>query len=194
MRRIVMAGLALALCGATRIAAQQPDSTAGLPPDAPQQGTESPTPQRQELEARLRERIAQVVRNQLQLTDDQFRQLVAVNARYAQQRRELVRQEQYLRLSLRAELARGDQADQGKVSGYIDQLSRVQQQRLEIFRREQGDLSRFLTPVQRAKYVALQEQLRRRITQMRQRQMQQRELRREERQQRPRPFRPHRPR
>lgn len=191
MRRLIYASLALAALATAPAAAQQPDSAAP-PPAAPEEQQQLPPAQRQQLESRLRERIAQVVRTQLQLTDDQMHQLQDVNARYEPQRRQLVQQEQYLRLSLRAQLALGAQADQSKVSGYIDQLSRIQQQRLEIFRQEQADLSRFLTPVQRAKYAALQEQLRRRITQMRQRIIQQRQMRREQRFQRPRPLRPRR--
>jgi Spy/CpxP family protein refolding chaperone len=189
MRHLVCASLALAALIAVPAAAQQPDSEATAPA-APEQ--QLPPAQRRQLETRLRERIAQVVQTQLQLTDDQMRQLQEVNARYEEQRRQLVQQEQYLRLSLRAQLALGDQADQSRVSGYIDQLSQIQQQRLEIFRNEQADLSRFMTPVQRAKYAALQEQLRRRIAQMRQRIIQQRQLRREQRLDGPRPLRPRR--
>lgn len=189
MRHLLYASLALAALVAVPAAAQQPDSEAPAPA-APEQ--QLPPAQRQLLEARLRERIAQVVKTQLQLTDDQMRQLQEVNARYEQQRRQLVQQEQYLRLSLRAQLALGDQADQSKVSGYIDQLAQIQQQRLEIFRHEQADLSHFMTPVQRAKYAALQEQLRRRIAEMRQRIIQQRQMRRQQRLQRPRALRPRR--
>jgi len=60
-------------------------------------------------------------------------------------------------------------ADQDRVSRMLDQLVDVQRQRIDVFAREQRDLARFLTPVQRAKYATLQEGLRRRVEQLRQR-------------------------
>ena len=160
---------ALALPASGSLAAQQPEPSQPAAPDSAR---------RAQLEARLRQGIAQVVRRQLQLTDAQFDQLRAVNDKYEPQRRQLVRQEQYLRLSLRAEMSRGDEADQSKVASYLDGLTTVQEQRLQIFRTEQKDLAKFLSPVQRAKYAVLQDQLRKRITQMRQRQLERMEQRR----------------
>lgn len=137
----------------------------------------APSPERARLEAQLAERTAQVVRKQLQLTDSQFTQLQQVNRKYEPTRQQLNAHERYLRLSLRAELALGAQADQSKVNDYLDQLGQVQQSRLEVFRNEQQDLGTFLTPVQRAKYAAIQEQIRNRLTKMRQRQMERRAAR-----------------
>ena len=53
------------------------------------------------------------------------------------------------------------QSDQGKISGYLDQLVQLQRQRVELFAQEQRDLAQFMTPLQRARYTALQEQVRR---------------------------------
>ena len=167
MRRMVTLVALAVLAGGTPAVAQQdaPSAadTAGAAPNAE-------TPERRQLEQQLRLRLGEVVRRQLQLTDQQYEQLQAVNKKYEAPRRDLNQRERYLRLSLRAELQLGDKADQAKVGGYLDQMNEVQQSRLQIFREEQKDLSGFLTPVQRAKYAALQEHLRNRLTQMRQRQ------------------------
>jgi Spy/CpxP family protein refolding chaperone len=169
MMRRALSFLALALAAGGMPAAAQQDSspapdTTGIAP--------AETPARRQLEQQLRLRLGEVVRRQLQLTDQQYEQLQAVNRKYEAPRRDLNQRERYLRLSLRAELQLGDKADQTKVGGYLDQLSDVQQSRLQVFREEQKDLGAFLTPVQRAKYAALEEQVRKRLTQMRQRQLQ----------------------
>lgn len=164
-RAFVFLSLAVLAAGVP-LSAQQDSSP--TPDTAAEQG--AATPQRRQLEQQLRLRLGQVVRRQLQLTDQQFEQLQAVNKKYEAPRRDLNQRERYLRLSLRAELQLGDKADQAKVADYLDGMSDVQQSRLQIFRQEQKDLAGFLTPVQRAKYAALEEQLRKRVTQMRQRQ------------------------
>jgi len=180
-RALALAALCVAAAGAGAAAQQDapaPDTAAPAAPGA--------TPERRQLEEQLRLRLGEIVRRQLGLTDDQYARLQAVNQKYAAPRRDLNQRDRYLRLSLRAELQLGDKADQGKVGGYLDQLTEVQQSRLQIFREEQKDLAGFLTPVQRAKYAALQEQLRKRVTQMRQRQLERHQARAT----RPRPARP----
>jgi Spy/CpxP family protein refolding chaperone len=171
VRTVLTVAALAALAFPAAAGAQQTEPTPAPPPSTLDTGVAAPSPRRARLEAQLRERTAQVVRQQLQLTDDQFAQLQRVNQKYQQPQRELTERERYLRLSLRAELALGTGADQSKVNDYLDQLAQVQQSRLQIFRDEQHDLGGFLSPVQRAKYAALQEQIRKRLTQMRQQQL-----------------------
>jgi Spy/CpxP family protein refolding chaperone len=117
----------------------------------------------------LQRRMLEVVQRTLGATDDQMRQLVDVNRKYEQERRALSQKDREARQSIRAEVLRDSQADQDKVARTLDELVEVQRQRIEIFTREQHDLARFLTPVQRAKYATLQEGLRRKVEQLRQR-------------------------
>ncbi len=124
---------------------------------------------RSALQARVRQRLAVVVRQRLKLSDDQMRQLTAVNASYEPRRRALVMQERDSRIVVRGELQRGDLADQQRVETALTELFRVQHARLDLAEQEQRDLAKFLKPSQRAGYFALQEQLRRRLEQMRQR-------------------------
>lgn len=177
---LVALGVVLAMAPAPA-RAQQPEArdTAADRSLAPDTGApDERSPERMRLEQQLRQRIAQVTRDRLDLTDEQLARLQRVSQRYEGRRRDLVRTERGLRLSLRAELLRGNQADQRRVGELLDQLVNVQQNRLDIFRQEQHDLSKFLTPVQRAKYAALQEQLRKRIGELRERRLERRQLRR----------------
>ena len=173
MRRALVVIALMVLAGSGSLSAQQ--DTTPAPDTAAAPG--AATLQRRRLEQQLRLRLGQVVRRQLQLTDEQYAQLQAVNRKYEAPRRDLNQRERYLRVSLRAEIQLGDKADQSKVAGYLDQLADAQESRLQIFRQEQKDLAGFLTPVQRAKYAALEEQLRKRVTQMRQRQFQRQQAR-----------------
>lgn len=126
-------------------------------------------PPRAELEQRVRERIAQVVRRRLELTDDQMNKLSAANQQFDRQRASLVGEERQTRIALRGELAAGNGANQQKVAGYLDQLMRMQRRRLDLVENEQRELAKFLTPVQRAKYFALQTEMRQRMQELRDR-------------------------
>ncbi|MFN2603892.1 MAG: hypothetical protein ABR582_14210 [Gemmatimonadaceae bacterium] len=126
-------------------------------------------PARADLERRFRERTAQIVRNRLQLNDDQMAKLQASNQQFDQQRMALVGDERQARQALRAELMAGNAADQQKVDSLLDQLMRLQRRRLDLVDSEQRDLGKFLTPVQRAKYFGLQNEMRRRMQELRDR-------------------------
>jgi hypothetical protein len=52
------------------------------------------------------------------------------------------------------------------VSALLDNALRLQKQRIALVEAEQRDLARFLTPVQRAGYLALQAQVRRRAQEL----------------------------
>lgn len=151
--RVAFALLSVLVSGA---AAQQP---AGPPPLA-----------RQQLEGEIRRGFTRAVRERVGLTDDQMRRLAPVTQRHEQQRRQLMMDERTARLSLR--LAMTDSTpDQAKVADQLDRLVAIQKRRVELLEQEQKDLAAIMTPVQRARYMALQEQVRRRLEEMRQRRM-----------------------
>jgi periplasmic protein CpxP/Spy len=118
----------------------------------------------------LQRRMIEIVQRTLGASDDQMRQLADVNRSYQQERRELNQKDRQARQSIRAEVLRDSLADQKLVARELDALVDVQRRRIDVFAREQRDLARFLTPVQRAKYATLQEGLRRKVEQLRQRQ------------------------
>ena len=149
----IAAALGLALVLARPVAAQQ----AGAPG----------APARAQQEQRLRQRLGAIVREQLGLDDAQTRQLGQVSARYEQERRGIALRECELRLQLRDELQGGEAANQDRVARALDRLLEVQRTRLDVLQREQQELAKFLTPVQRAKYLVLQDQVRRRLEETR---------------------------
>ena len=158
---VAVAGILIA--GASNSLAAQATSVLVQP-----QSTQMP-PARAELERRFRERTAQVVRRRLELNDDQMAKLQASNQQFDQQRMALVAEERQTRQALRAELQAGNGANQQKVNGLLDQLLRLQRRRLDIVDNEQRELGKFLTPVQRAKYFGLQNEMRRRMQELRDR-------------------------
>lgn len=119
------------------------------------------------LEQRVRQRLGAIVREELGLDDAQARRLGQVSARYEGERRTLALRERELRLQLRDELQGGEAANQERVARALDRMLEVQRTRLDIVQREQNDLAAFLTPVQRAKYLVLQDQVRRRLEEAR---------------------------
>jgi Spy/CpxP family protein refolding chaperone len=141
--------------------------------DAQGVGPRGQQPRRAQLEQRVRQQFAAVVKERLALTDDQLRKLGETSRKYEERRRLLLAQERDARMGLRQELIAGDdRADQERVSRLLDQMVVVQRQRIQLFEEEQKELATFLTPVQRAKFAALQEQLRKRMEEMRGRRQQ----------------------
>ena len=124
---------------------------------------------RAQLERRFQQMLFQVTRERVGLTDEQMRRLLPVNQRFTTQRRAIQRQERQTRVALRDAIRDSSQVDQAKITEYLDRLVDLQRQRVELLAQEQKDLAEFMTPLQRAKYTAIQEQVRQRIEQMRRR-------------------------
>jgi Spy/CpxP family protein refolding chaperone len=171
MRRALVAIAALALAQSTSAHAQlRPRRDAALPRanvGRQIQGNQQVGGNRAQLERQFQQMLFQMTRRRVGLTDAQMSQLVPVNQRFETQRRNLQRQERQTRLALRDAMRDSSQSDQGKITEYLDQLVQLQRQRVELFAQEQRDLAQFMTPLQRARYTALQEQVRRRVEQLR---------------------------
>ncbi len=130
------------------------------------QGTPSDG-QRDSLESRVRARMAQVMRTQLGLNDDQVRRLQATNRRFEGQRRDLFEQERRVRIELRAAIEIGDTTQNARIGPLLDRTIQLQRERLDLLDAEQKELSTFLTPLQRARLYGFEEQMRRRVQEMR---------------------------
>jgi periplasmic protein CpxP/Spy len=124
---------------------------------------------RRVLEQMVRDRWMQVVRERLQLNDDQVARLKETNRHFSNERGQLNKAERAVRGEMRDQLTGATTADDKRLSVLIDSLLDIQRQRLEIVREEQQELKQFMTPLQRVRYLALQEQLRQRIEALRQR-------------------------
>ena len=161
---ILLVGLALGPV-ATPVIAQQAAA-------APQRLRQRPLDSaggRARLEMELRRNFARMVRQQVGLTDDQMRRLAPISQRYEQQRRQLQVQERDARVSLRQLVLGSQNADSAQVERQLQRLIDVQKRRVELLEAEQRELATFMSPIQRARFGAIQEQIRRRLEQMRQR-------------------------
>jgi hypothetical protein len=132
-----------------------------------QRGDRGDRPNRAQLEQRFRQRLANLLKTQLGLTDDEMRQLSEVNQRFEVQRRDVQRREMMTRRGLRDEVLKRDSANAGRIEQLMADQFKLDRERIDLTEAEQRELSRFLTPVQRARYLGVQEQLRREMDQLR---------------------------
>ena len=179
IRGVGLVGFAFAMIAAPLVAQGGGRATTqggGAPLPGGQQGQQQRgqagqmPPSRAQREQALRVNLARTLKERLQLTDDQMTKLMAVNQRHDGARRELFDRERSTRNSLRAELsvpdAQGNQVREARVGELLDQLIRLQRERLGLVEREQVELRSFLNNVQRARYQAFTDQLQRRMDEM----------------------------
>ena len=165
-RLAALGGLAL-VTAAAPLAAQPPERGGGT--RTPGGGPPADSATRARMERQFHARVAEIVQRELKLTAEQTRQLEATTQRFESQRRPLFQREIQARRALREELRRGDSADGQRIDGFLRELLQLQRRRLDVVEAEQGALAEFLTPAQRAGYLALQENLRSRVEQQRSR-------------------------
>lgn len=127
--------------------------------------------QREHLERRFQERLDEVVKQRLNLSDEMHAKLREVASRTEESRRQLRRDEMTVRIALRRELMAGDKASEAKVGELLDQMPGLERRRLDLMEREQKELAKFLSPIQRVRYFGLQEELRRGMQEMQRRRM-----------------------
>jgi hypothetical protein len=120
-----------------------------------------------EMDRRIQERMGQLLREQLGLTDAQVRQMREHNVRFGARRMALGRDERAARQSLRDVMRLRDSAPQADVGTFLDRVIALQGERVALLGEEQRALAVFLTPIQRARYFAFEEELMRRSEEMR---------------------------
>jgi hypothetical protein len=104
---------------------------------------------------------ARALRERVKLSEDQIRNLAPLSQRFEERRRGLLAQERETREELRREVAADTSANQARVAAALEGLIVIQRQRIDLVAEEQRALAEFMTPVQRARYHALQETVRR---------------------------------
>jgi hypothetical protein len=120
------------------------------------------------LEAQFRQRMGEVTRQRLGASDEQMAKLQETNNKFDAQRRDLLDQERETRVALRKAMNRSDANSQAQIPALLDKVNAIQRQRIDIQAAEQKELSGYLSPMQRAQYFALEQQVRQRMNQMRQ--------------------------
>lgn len=131
-----------------------------------QSGARTPA-RRQQMERQLRQRLWKVTKEQVGLTDAQMSKLGETTHRFDARRRTLNQQERAERGVLRQQILAGDRADQKRIAAALGHVLQLQRQRVDLQAEEQRELSGFMTPLQRARFAALQEEVRRRVESLR---------------------------
>lgn len=163
LRIILLAGIASGLVEGVPAAVRAQDPTPGMA--AQQDGPANA--RRAELEQQLRQRTGDMVKRRLGLNDDQMGKLQSTNRGFEKQRMDLMMRERETRQALRAEMVAGDGANQARIGQLLDQSIQFQRQRIDLVQSEQRELGKFLSPVQRARYFGIQNELRKRAQEIR---------------------------
>jgi protein CpxP len=127
--------------------------------------------QREALERRFHERMDVIVKQRLQLSDDQHVKLRAIASRTEEARRGLRRDELTARTALRREMMAGERAGEARVAELLEQMPMLERRKLELMETEQREMAKFLSPLQRARYFGLQDELRRGMQELQRRRM-----------------------
>ena len=137
-------------------------------PGAARQGAQPAN--RLQLEREVRDRIHAMMRERMGLDDAQVARMDETLRTFEMRRRALLREERDARLTLRAAMGAGSGAgtgtptarpDDARIAAALDTLVLLQRRRIDLVEAEQRELATFLTPLQRAQFFALQENLRR---------------------------------
>ncbi len=171
--RILLGLLVVAQPAASSLVTAQGGPPVRAMRDAAEERRDQPpraTPERRAaMERRIQERINDVIRQRLALNDDQFGKLQDVSHRFEDDRRTLRNEELTTRFSLRQELLDGERINETRVGELLDKLPKFERRRVDLMEQEQRELARFLSPSQRARYFALQDELRRNMQDMQRR-------------------------
>jgi hypothetical protein len=124
-------------------------------------------PRRAQLEAQVGREFARAIRNRVGLSDAQMARLGPITQKYAGERRTLQMEERDSRMALQRSLRDSTAADSANVSRLLQRLIDVQKRRVQVLEAEQRDLAGIMSPIQRARFMAMQEQLRRQMEQRR---------------------------
>ena len=149
MSRLLLS-LLLLTGAAAPLLAQQPDTQPGGPA----------------LRERVERRFSERIKEELSLTDEQAVKLKAVAKENGSRRRELRRRERALYAAIDQQLEAAGKADQDSVARMTREMLDLRVEYAQSLRDEMGKLT-FLTPVQRAKLMAMRDRLLHRVHEMR---------------------------
>lgn len=148
MRRHFICSMALAMVPLAAAAAQRADST---------------SPRADSLRHRIEERFSSRAQEELGLTNDQTAKLRASSQQFGTRRRELQAREQRLREALAAQLRPGVAANQDSVAKLTDAMIDLKVTSAQNSRDEMKELTKYLNPVQRARFFVMRERFASRV-------------------------------
>lgn len=109
--------------------------------------------------------IERALRTQVQATDDQMVKLRQIDQRMRPKQMELNREEMQVRRDLRQAMMDSANVNQARIGQLLDRMVTFPARRAALLEEEDKALAEVLSPLQRAKFHAIQEQIRRRIDQ-----------------------------
>ena len=119
-----------------------------------------------QLQQQIRRTLWRVTKQRIGFSDEQMLRLERTSQRFDQQRRGLAVEEKAQRVAIRTEVLADSGANQDNIATALERLHAVQQRRLDLQAEEQKEFATFMTPLQRGKFMALQEQVRRRLQEL----------------------------
>jgi hypothetical protein len=108
-------------------------------------------------------RIGQILQQRLLLTEAQIPRIQETARHFQDRRQALGSEEMQTRQSMREMICSGDTTRGPDMSRLLDQWYDIAKRRLQMQEDEQKELSAFLTPYQRAKYIGFEEQVARQM-------------------------------
>lgn len=164
----VFAATSLGVVAFSAVPAASAMAQGGKPPGREVRGSSTRGNDRgREIEQQLQHRIAAMLKERLSLTDEQVKRLEGVTLKLERERRHVRGEEYRVRMGLRAQLLAKDSASNDSVAVLLDRLPAIERQKIDLMVTEQRELAQFLTPVQRARYMAFQDEIRRNMDRIR---------------------------
>lgn len=160
------------------LAAQEPAQPAQppQPPQPPQAGWQDGRgpgrqgPEAERLRMQVEERFGQMVKQQLDLNDQQMERLRTAMRANQDRRRDFMRREVDLRRAIQRQMQPGVAANNDSINRAMEQLGRIRVERAESDNQFMRDLN-FLTPVQKARFVTMAQRMEERMREVRERRM-----------------------
>ncbi|MFI5235526.1 MAG: hypothetical protein ACHQXA_07445 [Gemmatimonadales bacterium] len=131
------------------------------------QATSAPGDRRAMLQ-QIEEAFLRRANEELGLRPEQTQKLRATAERTFRRRREIETETQRLHRLLAGELRPGIAANQDSVARLTDSLVALRVAYAQVYQDEQAEMTKYLTPVQRAQYYVLRERLLQRVQEVRQ--------------------------
>jgi len=125
-----------------------------------------PPPGRQELEHRVMEGLSRIVKQRLGLSDGELAALQETMQSFREDRRALAMDQGSLRHQLRNSVMDGMSEEEAR--DILKEMVRLQEAELDLYRREQEELLKVLSPVQLVQFYRIRDEWGQRIQQMRQ--------------------------
>lgn len=160
--RAVVCAVALAVSASVAEAQARPNRQ--MPGRGAQQGRPDA---RRDLEDEVRRNFARAVRERVGLSDEQMVKLGPITRKFEDQRRQVQADERDARTKLMGLVMVNAESDSVRIKQHIAALNDVRRRRLQIDEAELKELATIMTPLQLAKFLALQENVRRRLEQAR---------------------------